>query len=309
MGTFGVYTFFVLSAATLMLRYSPEFGAVIAPAATVSFFRNRIARIIPLLATVTLISLVCGNHDIGARLFGGLSMTLLPGLGFFALHAPGFLSRTVGAWSIGIEIAFYLVFPLVCMLAMNASKRTLIIVTVILVVAQQRLLREIPAPAEPNHWPFYIMPLTFAPFFAMGVLVYRSAKREWSHLAFYAGLTALFSLFAFSAVFPDKNLFLPGRPHLLLMALSGLAVFFMFQATMPEWIKPFASFIGEISYSLYLTHWLAYWLIKTNPIVPVSIAFPVTALALAVIFTYGLERPARRWLARRRVQPSPEVNI
>ena len=70
----------------------------------------------------------------------GGHQSFLTGSGLFALHLPGYLSNVVGAWSLGIEIAFYAAFPIVCLLANNARLRMLLIVLATLVVAQQAVL-------------------------------------------------------------------------------------------------------------------------------------------------------------------------
>jgi peptidoglycan/LPS O-acetylase OafA/YrhL len=101
----------------------------------------------------------------------------LTGSGLFALQLPGYLSNVVGAWSLGIEIAFYAVFPIVCLLANNARLRTLLIVVATLIVAQQALLLLLQrmATEDPTRfWHYYTTPLMFAPFFAAGIVVYRS---------------------------------------------------------------------------------------------------------------------------------------
>lgn len=301
LGTFGVYTFFVLSALTMMMRYATDFVGHISAETALAFYKNRIARVLPLLAVVTLISLTYFNLKSGNSAFSGWQKTLLPGSGLFALHMPGLLSNTVGAWSLGIEIAFYVSFPIICLLAMTASTRVLTLVTFALIVAQQLLLRQLPPANDPEFWVRYVMPLTFAPFFAIGVLIYRGTTRQASLWYLLAGLAALSTVFAFSSVV-SANVFRPGWAHLTLMGLCGLAVMFMYQSTLPAWLAPIGVFIGEISYSLYLTHWLAYQLVKEVAAVPVSVAFGATAMALAICFTYLLERPARRLIGRRTVR-------
>jgi hypothetical protein len=65
----------------------------------------------------------------------------------------------------------------VCLLANNARLRTLLIAVAILIVAQQAvlLLLQRMATEDPAHfWHYYTTPLMFAPFFAVGIVVYRS---------------------------------------------------------------------------------------------------------------------------------------
>src|SRR5437016_1429365 len=61
LGTFGVYLFFALSALTMMMVYSHVFSKAIAVADLKSFYWNRISRILPLLAIVSLINFGIGS--------------------------------------------------------------------------------------------------------------------------------------------------------------------------------------------------------------------------------------------------------
>jgi peptidoglycan/LPS O-acetylase OafA/YrhL len=108
LGTFGVYLFFMLSGLTMMLVYGPTFSSAISLQNVLRFYRNRIARILPLLcamATISLAFTVLSNPSV--RLIGGSAIhSFLTGSGLFALHLPGYLSNVTGAWSLGIGIAF-----------------------------------------------------------------------------------------------------------------------------------------------------------------------------------------------------------
>jgi peptidoglycan/LPS O-acetylase OafA/YrhL len=79
---------------------------------------------------------------------------------------PGFLSNSVGAWSLGIELAFYAVFPVIAMLA--RSWRTVAVSAAVLIAGQHLLLWKIAT--VPVFWDYYLSNLIFAPFFALGIL-------------------------------------------------------------------------------------------------------------------------------------------
>jgi len=58
LGRFGVYTFFILSALTMSMVYRREFsGKAVGPKLR-AFYRNRLARIVPLLFVVAVINFV-----------------------------------------------------------------------------------------------------------------------------------------------------------------------------------------------------------------------------------------------------------
>ena len=96
LGTFGVYLFFILSAVTMMLRYQQDFSASIQADKLTAFYRNRLARLIPLLALVSILSAHWALGQ-GATLADQTARTLLTATGAMALHLPGYISNATGA--------------------------------------------------------------------------------------------------------------------------------------------------------------------------------------------------------------------
>jgi len=70
-GTFSVYMFFVLSAVAMALVYGPAFSKQISYADAADFFRNRAARLLPLLALVSLVSFAYSLYGGALELAGG----------------------------------------------------------------------------------------------------------------------------------------------------------------------------------------------------------------------------------------------
>lgn len=302
MGTFGVYTFFVLSALTMSQRYRREFSGVISFEAATVFYRNRAIRILPLLALVATFGLVYNHLRLGSSLSGNFANAFLTGTGLMALHIPGMISKTVGAWSLGIELLFYALFPVIALLVAGSSTRKLLACLLVLVFAQQMLLGILPDSTDPNFWHQYIMPLTFAPFFAAGLLINRLPlpSSRWAGLSATASILAVFG---FSLVV-QESVYDPGWVHLTLTALAVMAVAFANSAQIHARLVPIAAFLGGISYSLYLSHWLAYDLAKTfapNFLLPAFVALTIT---IATALTYGFERPIRQALLVRNIDRS-----
>ena len=254
LGTFAVYIFFILSGVTMMVVYGQLFEDGISPEDAGSFYRNRVAKLIPLLVVVGILQLIVsqfsGAAALGVGLWPQLVRYLMTATGAFALHLPGFLSSTTGAWSLGIEGAFYLVFPMVALAAMNARLGILIGVIAFLIICQQGvmfLIRDFDAIA---FWNFYITPLVFAPFFALGILIFRVSMnaRPVSPIWTVTGMTGIA---AFSILHPGDVLRSP-ISYLLLTALAVTCVWVAFRATISPKITSLCSFLGDISYSLYL---------------------------------------------------------
>lgn len=301
-GTFGVYIFFVLSAVTMMMVYGERFAGALKLPVVSEFYRNRVTRILPLLALVSIIAITEAPN------IGGVARSFLTGSGVFMLGLPGTLALSVGSWSLAIELVFYAVVPVIA-LAMPATRtRTLLAVAVVLLVAQQLSLRLNPDDG-PFVWSAYITPITFAPFFALGLIVHR-IKTKSASLYLPAMLLTAGAVFSYSFILP-LDIYDGGIGYVALMALSGVVVFFAFNAKVPNALKAFSEFMGEISYALYLTHWIAYEGVsavidEAGALFPV--AFFVAAPALAWVVYVGFERPARDWLRGARRLPRTSLS-
>ncbi|MCL4218775.1 MAG: acyltransferase [Candidatus Hydrogenedentes bacterium] len=304
LGTFGVYTFFILSALTMSMVYFGHFSEGISRSHLLSFYRNRFARIVPLLATVTLgfsaYQVLRGRADIG-----NLAQAILQGSGLFGLHLPGFLGLTAGAWTIGIEVMFYAVFPVVALLGFTTRLRNLGVTILVLIGAQQLLFLTLPEPEAREFWWQYTTNLMFAPFFAIGIYLFRTAKTDQRPI-FLAGTFGLFFIMAaYSTVF-DIEPFDGGWHYLALTGISALAVMSAYRSHVPAWLQPVSVYLGNISYSLYLTHWIAYRAVRSIDAPALKFtAFALCSLAIATALFYFLESPARRALRARQDKTTP----
>ena len=257
LGTFGVYVFFVLSGLTMMLVYGDRFSNVIAGNDVVFFVWNRISRIIPLLAAAALAGLVFAapaigwNHHLAARAL----QSFLTGSGLFALHLPGYLSTVTGAWSLGIEMFFYLLFPVICLLTARARMGQLAITALMLVFAQQIVLAILQHWAREDFarfWHYYTTPLVFAPFFVFGIIAFR-LRLERTHANLVACLICILAIATFSVLF-TTSIFESHCAYLVLSAFAFMAVLLAYNSSTPHALVPVAAFLGNASYALYLTH-------------------------------------------------------
>ena len=307
LGTFSVYIFFVLSGLTMIMVYGNRFAGGITLRDAADFYRNRVARLMPLLIVVgvcrLLVDFSSGSFsDIGPRLI----RFFLTVSGAFALQLPGFLSSTTGAWSLGIECGFYLVFPLAALAAMNSQPRLLVAITAFLVACQQFVMVLIRDFDTAAFWNYYITNASFAPFFAFGFLIFRLSKNcqtlnpLWFLVVF--GIICVFSI-----VVPHIDLFRSPVYYLGLSAMAASCVWLAYRTNIPPVIAPFCFTFGSISYGLYLTHWLsdiiAYKFTKFLG-GSLYVEFPLFVF-ISVAGAYAsfrlLESPARAALKRRKL--------
>lgn len=289
MGTFAVYVFFVLSGLTMMMVYGGRFADGLSPTAVESFFRKRAARLLPLLIAVAALAFIkqaaIGQADI--------TTAVLTGTGLMALQMPGFLSNSVGAWSLGIEIAFYAVFPIIAMLV--RSWKVVAWTVIVLLVAQHLVLCKIKD--TPAFWDYYISNLTFAPFFGLGILIFFDGGVRKIAM-FPIAVLGMAALLGFSLAVP-ADLMKDQASYLFLTLVCGLVIWAAWRSAAPAWLVPIGAFLGDISYSLYLTHWIVNDVARALRLPPGInwIFFTVATLTGSYICYRFFETPLRRRFA------------
>ena len=147
------------------------------------------------------------------------------------------------AWSIGLEITFYAMAPILCRL----RSRSLLIITLLLVSAKfmfyQSDLNFVDSPFVGNFFPFEL------PYFLVGILLYRykrDAKLESSiPLEYLYPALALFFL-----------IFEPFRSGLDLSRTASMAVLVLVTAVVVLFgqTSEFDRKFGELSYPIYISH-------------------------------------------------------
>lgn len=311
LGTFGVYVFFILSAVTMMMRYEGDFRQSIQAGALAAFYRNRFARLVPLLALVSVLSAHWALGH-GELLSDQAARTLLTATGAMGLHLPGFLSNATGAWSLGIEAVFYVIFPIVALLVAQASAWLIALSVVVLIVFQQATLFVISDLPDTQFWHYYITPITFAPFFALGILIFKVPLKE--HPAnIWLALLAMGALAGYTQVFPVMLWHSPVH-YLVVTIIAAATVALAYRGKVPARLTRLASFLGDISYALYLTHWFAHRIASNvastfdAPAFVLPLILIVAAPLIAWLCFHFFERPARDFLrskgSRREILPA-----
>jgi len=302
-GAFLVYVFFTISALTLMMVHAGDFAREIDFAKALDFYQRRVARILPLLSGVALFAAILGSVLSGSMQIGTFARAYLTGSTLFGLQMPGLISNVVAAWSLGIESVFYLVFPVIALLANNVRLRTIVFATILLIAGQQATILLIHGEQSPTFWFYYANPLVFSPFFALGIIIYFRPLPV--HAAnFWLSVLALAAIAGFSVITP-MDVYRNPAVYLFLTALTGGAVLTAYSAVVPGWITGVGGVLGDISYALYLTHWFSYRLsdsiaarLGIEGLQPLIFIF-VAPTAAYLLFRY-FERPMRDLLRSRR---------
>jgi peptidoglycan/LPS O-acetylase OafA/YrhL len=216
---------------------------------------------------------------------------------------PGYLSNSVGAWSLGIELLFYLIFPVLCLMTRTMPGRRLAGAVLVSILAQQMLLALLHrlASSDPERfWDYYSTPLTFLPFFLIGLWIARAStvRREFYLLP---TIVALGAIIVFSLL-DRTHLFTNPAAYLLLTALASIAVLSAYCSTLPRSLAGFSAFLGNISYALYLTHPFSLRLAQAataqlgGSIAAAGFVFFPVSLVIAYLTFALFERPVRDYL-------------
>lgn len=233
----------------------------------------------------------------------GLELTAFYDISYTTGSHPAYAQLPIPqAWSLGIELVFYLLAPLLTL----AATRTLVAAAIALLAA-----RIFVAGLDPSGFPWLqrLWPLELY-FFLLGILAYR----------FYAGSTLKDGpghhlpecLLAFAAVIAIVMFagYVEGMQawqatHSLLVTL-GLAIALPFIFALTGTMKV-DRWIGEFSYPVYLVHILALNLVpqaRDGPWSFMAVGI-LTAAPLVLFVEYPLERWRQRffWPVRRAITP------
>lgn len=247
-GAKGVQLFFVVSGFTLGLRY------LNGPLNSKDFYIRRFFRIAPMFYISAIFYALLGQltvtkfavHDNGLL---DIVMT--------ATFLHGWLPETInhsvpGGWSIGAEAMFYAIFPVLYFVFRRAKTHLARILTVMFAfiigiisfVATSKLLGEV---GRVTFFPYFFW-ITQLPAFVLGLALSQMRDlipRSVAAPVLYATLVALFSVALIKS--PLSNFFIAD-------IWFGLLVLSASVSRPPLLENRFISYIGEISFSIYLVH-------------------------------------------------------
>jgi peptidoglycan/LPS O-acetylase OafA/YrhL len=310
-----VDVFFVLSGFILALNYRSWFADSITPAAYGTFLRRRFARIYPLhfVMLLLVIGFVAAAHMSGAATSHGLGrfdLHELPAY-FLLMQAWGVFFPGPGnwnppSWSVSIEALAYLFFPLVIWCAARYARRAparWAALPIALAVAAGLALNAL-TPWGLSGFEGIARGLSEFILGCTVIALYESPLATWFQRD-VPSLIALAGLVVCVLLTPTTGFAVAICAVPVLLALSKTSLAGRFFAWQPVF------FLGEISYSIYLGHFLfssiAYRIVRidwmqTGPWqtaggVALIIAF---VLVLSTLCYYGIERPGRTLLGGRR---------
>lgn len=260
-GIYGVSVFYVLSGLTLYLVYveKKEAREFLKIKSLKSFYVKRIFRIMPLFWVVITGAIVIYNlNPTPMEVFLEYS-------GLFSL-IDWDLGFSPGIWSIGNELVFYCLFPLLVLSTLHQKYMTPVLLVTFTAAFVYFSFFFIPSLGSLNEkWSWYKNPLNQVIYFFVGFLLGQiGLRRHFSKTTGIAFFCFGLALFVFLPIDHHNFKHATGWSRLLL-SLASIVVcagVFLLREIKLKPIHKMLSFLGGISYSLYLLHPLVFNLTK-----------------------------------------------
>ncbi len=263
-GFVGVDVFFVISGFLIT-------GLIVEQNATArfrvaEFYRNRAWRILPALVAVTCATVLAGTFILAPHLLVSLAQSALAALLFvpniyFALHQNYFdltmpESPLLHTWSLGLEEQFYIVFPMLTIVAVRYGRRQVHAFLCAMAIASFSLSVWLIG-SHPTAT-FYFLPTRAWEFLLGGTAFFWKVGAPGSELR-----SELLAGFGLAAIILAATTLTPGIRYpgtIALLPCLGTCALLVANAKRSTWISRTLSWsgcawIGRLSYSLYLCHW------------------------------------------------------
>ncbi|KTD72239.1 acyltransferase family protein [Legionella tucsonensis] len=306
-GFAGVDVFFVISGFLMtkiitddLFNSNNTFSSIL-----LRFYLLRARRIIPSLFVLCVILVALGYYVLPAHQYNQLSKHIISALGFFSnfefLNETGYFDALANTkwllhtWSLSIEWQFYLVLPIILIVAYKIYPKGFFIKLILSLCAILSLLYSVIITKYSPEFSFYMLP-TRAWEMLMGGCIYLyldnfSFKERMAKCMEYSGfllIIASFFIFTTESVWPGWLATIPVIGTTLIITAkrnnSILTSNRLFQ------------YLGRISYSLYLYHWpvyvfLVYFEMTQNTIyIVIALIFTLICAHLSYLF---IETPSK----------------
>lgn len=280
-GHYAVYMFFILSGFALHYVYGQR---AIDETMLRRFFLARFMRIGPLWIAITGLAIATYAWDSGA-----ISRFALNASFFFGITNPGLHSPVPGGWSIGIEFAFYALFPIVLLFRGISAQLGLFVFAI--VMRELYMVDTLLSSAYPDEtrWFHSHQIISFLVFFIAGTLgatIFekfgaRLVRPKWGFALTFVSVALLALVLAWTQIFNVSELYiLIGWSSFALIGLGGLCIFIGAVARPTGALAMVSGWLGDISYAVYLFHVFI--------LLGLEIVFETSFLTISPVETAGL---------------------
>jgi peptidoglycan/LPS O-acetylase OafA/YrhL len=304
-GVYGVSMFFVLSGLSIAVAYHRFLGNW---AGVWRFGVRRIFRIWPLLwlAILAITVLLASRGDAPSWRLVALNLTTLFGF----ILPTGYLNT--GAWSIGNEMVYYSLTPLIVALFNRSRQLGNAFLLVTLAIGAGFAFRWIsPQATLEAQWATYINPFNNLFLYTAGVALYFNAKGPaWSTARVLVAMGVALGVFLLYPVAGDTALLVTGANRFVFSAASVLLVlaFFKSAIALPKLLAIPLAQLGLATYGVYLLRPLVregcrLWLPDVGAAVQIPLIVALTVVVSALLY-HRFELPLMQ-IGKRLARPTP----
>lgn len=312
LGIYGVPIFYIISGASLYLAHS---NFRLSNVEMYSFYKKRFLRLAPafwVACFLYLVILKAWKHADAWTILTNVTLSF------------GFLNYTkgipAGAWSIGNEVCFYLIFPALIILLRRNSHAAAAFVLGTALLVYFSMFKVMPDTSLSSQWKTYIHPANQVFFFIAGMIIAKIQQNTFSPprnvfllpllAASMVGIVLFSPQSSASQIVSGTN-----RIVVSLMCVAACYACINMRASGAKMLEIPMKKLGEISYSLYILHGALFSILYTKiyskhlmlNMSPSSFAFYVVAplvIILAAISYRFIEKPFIR-LGRSKSRPNP----
>ena len=296
-GQVGVILFFALSG--FLMCYVTE-GLAPTRANILTFWQRRIARVLPLFYFIVLLSYFLGKQTLGGESLLVYKVTDENLLGHLLL-----MKGASVLWTIPVEICFYMVFPAIWYLRTRLNNDSLLILILLVITIFWVTFCEYAWAAMNTDIQFLAL-IRRAHVFLLGIVAYLvfnmagPMRTNWLWLALMLLVPLNFPHFARMVL---ERRFDPWVDPAVLLILPCL----LLATVRSDWAEqvlgnPVLRYLGNISYSLYLTHRLVLEYMQKFYVLDKSLlslaTVSILAVALSSVTYFLIEKPSRSYLNR-----------
>ncbi|SDS28785.1 Peptidoglycan/LPS O-acetylase OafA/YrhL, contains acyltransferase and SGNH-hydrolase domains [Mucilaginibacter mallensis] len=292
-GSYGVQLFFVASAFTLYISYSNRIN-IEGKNTNRNFFIRRFFRISPMYYLAAVVyAVLCyyiPHYNDGKPL---VIWKVLANIFYINDFVPGAINYLPpGGWSVGVEMLFYLCLPFLFSKIKNIKIATAWFLIsaagaiVLKLVIRYMLIRLSINYQKPESWFLYFWFPNQFPVFFLGIILFYALQKyvvKSAVVIYVAFAVSTFLLMIISYFMPviDPYNILP--EHIIVATFFTINIFLLAQHNIKIFNNRLTRFLGEISFSLYLIHFLVIYLLADYFPLPVNpyLSF-ITLLALTI---------------------------
>lgn len=276
-GIYGVESFFILSGVVLTYNYRNNNFDV------KKYFYSRFFRILPLFYFLVFIELIYKSIFLETDFYYYLKL-FLGDILFFNMFRPD-LTSVVAGWSIMNEMLFYILFPLIILLKNRYIYFLTILLTFLIYIIFNNFIFSQTIDFTEQNLYYVSFPFNL-PFFLIGVSIgllkieYENVKLNINYLFFILLVILLFLMFY---KLEENSMFMIMDSYRIIsiFLISSLVIISTFTTLNYSGLfTNILEFFSKISYSLYLTHFLTFYIL--NNIFNISNIFIILIASIIV---------------------------